>query len=157
MTANPNARTYLYEGWVNYYQPTPTSNKKRSALQKYDWDDAMISERKYWDKLADQASRVRQREPGTMSYIKHLMGITKQTVCDLTSPIFTIPVGSALRALRHRLFNPLPQDNFIGKDGNILRFDDIFLNPYVNWPKIWPENPEAIDNLQKQDPEKRTR
>lgn len=142
--ANPRARVYLYQTWVNLQGGDP--NSKFPPPHRFDWRAEMLAQRKVWDRIADEASRPSVRAPG--GWLSRLgWHATSDGGCPDTFPVFIVPVGQALVALLDRLAAPQPGDVFERPDGGRLTMADLFGNPYVDWPRDWPlaKGPAELD------------
>ena len=144
MNANPNARVYLYETWVGYQGGGNVGAYGPAAA--YDWSKKMIADRKLWEQAADQAMGPKIPEPGLFSKVKSFFA-KQQPPCAKGYPIFIVPTGTAKVKLLERLNNPQPEDHFVYADGRKFEFSDIFLNPYVDWPKKWPLSQEEAKKV----------
>jgi hypothetical protein len=142
--ANPAARVYLYQTWVNL------QDSKRTR----DWRADMIAQRQVWEGLARDASRPHVAAPGgwfaRLGFDAHSDG-----GCDKEIPVAIVPAGQALVALSDRLATPEPGDTFTWPDGRPLQLTDLFANPFVNWPAAAAGSsgrPAASGDLKLRDP-----
>jgi hypothetical protein len=157
--ANPSARVYLYQTWVNLQGADPYANYP--PADRFDWRSEMIAQRALWEELADTATRPRVRAPGWLSSL----GFPSATDagCSTEDSIFIIPVGNTFVALADRLSQPRPGDHFERPDGSKLKLADLFSNPYVDWPEDWPvrdgssdvDSAARLTGLRLHDPSKR--
>ncbi|HEX2842504.1 hypothetical protein [Hyphomicrobium sp.] len=144
--ANPAARVFLYESWINLHGTDPYAGYP--PMHEFDWGAEMVAQRGRWEALADGALQPRVPQPGWLARL----GLTSMTDggCVPKDPILIVPVGQALISLRDRLAEPRPGDRFDLPDGRRLAFSDLFENPYVNWPRNWPTRNANADELEAQ-------
>lgn len=144
-TANPAARVYLYENWVNFDGPEDQAGR-------FDWRQVMRAERTAWEELAEIARKPSVIRPSWRSFI---WPATSDGGCRVSDPIFIIPVGQALLALAERLERPRAGDMFELPGGQRLAMTDLVVNPYVKRPGIRPEDVSAQNTARiLRDPEK---
>lgn len=139
--ANPSARVYLYQTWVNF-QGNDTYSKFPPA-HKFDWRAEMVSQRKVWEQLADEASRAKVRAPGMLDRVGWTS--TSDAGCSVEDPIFIVPVGQALLALSDHLAGQEPGDVLKLPSGEPLTIGHAFGNTYADWPADWPLRDGAAD------------
>lgn len=159
MTANPAARVYLYQTWVNFQGGDV--HAKYPPLNKFDWRSEMIAQREVWEELALSAARPGVRAPGWLDRIGWTS--TGDAGCTVTAPIFIVPAGQALIDLSDRLARSAPDDGLTWPSGTRLRMVDMFGNAYVDWPANWPirgDTPDAdpksiLATLKLKDPARR--
>jgi hypothetical protein len=137
MKANPQARVYIFESWVHLQAISPYGSYPPPHL--YDWRKRMVQDRLLWERLADVASTASIPKPGWSSHLAAFLGISA-TAYKSNAPIFIVPVGTAMVELYDRLHEPRPWDDFSLPDGRRLAFEDLFSNPYIDWPSNWPLN-----------------
>jgi hypothetical protein len=125
-SANPQAQIYLYESWVNLQGGDPHAGYPPAHL--FNWRDEMRAARAAWETLADAASQPKVTEPGWLS---SFWPSTTNAGCDVTDPIFIVPVGRAMLALADRIASPEPGDAFELPTGARLAMTDLFANPYL--------------------------
>lgn len=132
--ANPAARVFLYESWINLHGTDPHAGYP--PMHKFDWRAEMRAQTPRWEALADGALAPRVAQPGWLASF----GIGSKTDggCAPQDPIRIVPVGQALIALYDRLASPRPEDRFERTDGTRLEFLDLIENPYINVPASWP-------------------
>ena len=141
-SANPAARLYLYQTWVNLQPNDPGS--KLPPAHRFDWRAEMLAQREVWENIADEASRPKVRAPG--GWFSRLgWSATSDGGCDSALTIFIVPVGQALVALSDRLAAPQAGDHFAWPHGNRLTLADLFRNPFVDWPEDWPVSDDSAD------------
>ncbi len=145
MNANPDARVYLYESWKGLQMPDDSDVVQVSA-SRFDWKETMRFERSVWNQIADEASSLQIQKPGVLSKISSFLGY-KEKSCNYKTPIYIVPVGTALVALFDRLKSPKENDDFTLSNGETLSFWKLFRNPYVDWPKEWPLSEEAAKKV----------
>jgi hypothetical protein len=141
MQANPSARVYLYQTWVNFQGTDPYA--KFPPPHRFDWHAEMTAQRAVWEELAASAARPGVRAPGRLERFGWTS--TSDGGCNATAPIFIVPVGQALVALSDRLSKPTPNDALAWPDGARLRMADFFSNAYIDWPADWPLGRGAAD------------
>jgi hypothetical protein len=128
LKANPKARVYLYQTWVNFQGSHRAGGKP--APEGFDWRAEMKAERVLWDELADAA-----RKPSVVApHWLHRLGwtSTSDAGCGIEDPIYSVPVGDALLALDARMAAPKPGDRFEWPDGRPFRLIDMVANPVVD-------------------------
>jgi hypothetical protein len=140
MEANPAARVYLYESWPHLQALSPHGNYP--SPHRYDWRERTLQDRRFWERLADEASTATIPKPGWLSRLTTFLGSSAPD-CKSTAPIFIVPVGTAMVELYDRLQQPRPEDDFSLPDGRRLAFADLFGNPYIDWPTNWPLNAQT--------------
>jgi hypothetical protein len=133
---NPEARVYLYEGWVHLYASDPDGGFL--PRPRFDWRKRMLADRKIWDRIADEAATGQVRAPGTLARLLRRLGLGEEQSCEPGGPIFTVPVGSALVALRERLEKKAPTEDWRLPDGRELELPMLFQNAWTSWPEGWP-------------------
>jgi hypothetical protein len=140
--ANPKARVYIYQTWVNLHASDP--NGKYGPPHRFDWRQSMAEQRKAWELFADLARLPEQRAPG--GWLARI-GIhpSSDAGCAISDPIFMVPVGNAFVAIRNRIQAPAPGDDFFKPNGHRLSIGDLFSNAYVDWPSDWPIAAGASD------------
>lgn len=145
--ANPDARVFLYQSWINLNADDPIAGFP--PIEHFDWRSAMVEDRKQWELLAKAALQPKVKSPGWLS--RFGMHSSTDGGCEPSSPILIVPVGEAMIALCDRLKQPKPGDDFALPGGAQLTFEDLFENPYINVPKNWPlkegevvEKPELV-------------
>lgn len=128
---HPEGRVYLYESWPHLQASDPDAHYV--AQNQYRWTDEVDYAREVWDRIGDQAATGSVVGPELEDRAKRFFA-TPDGQCEHDTPIFTIPVASAMRALAVRLrerhswaLGPRP-----------LTIEDLFLNPYEDWPDDWP-------------------
>lgn len=133
--ANPQARVFLYQTWVNFQGLDP--NATRLPPYQFDWRSEMLAQRAVWEEIADDASKPDVRTPG--GWLSRLgWTSTGNGGCDAEFPVSIIPVGNALVALADRIANPQAGDTLKWPDGKRVSMADFFANPYADWPPEWP-------------------
>jgi hypothetical protein len=137
--ANPAARVYLYQTWVNF-QGADVYAKYPSA-DKFDWRAEMVAQRKVWEQLADEGSRAKVREPGMMDKLGWTS--TGDGGCTIEDPIFMVPAGQAFVALFDHLVKLTPDETPKLTNGDPLTVGQLYGNPYVDWPSDWPLRGDA--------------
>lgn len=125
-TANPAARVYVYQTWVNLQGGAQASGSG------FDWRARMLAQRKAFDTLADQAAQPSVRTPGPFG--SRWLSYTTDGGCNVVSPILTVPVGATLVEIHDRIAAPRDGDRFELPDGRRLTLGDLFANPYLDWP-----------------------
>ncbi len=139
-SANPAARVYLYQTWVNFHGNDVYS--KFPPAHRFDWRAEMKAQRAVWEKLADDAARAKVRRPGLLDRVG--WSSTSDGGCSIEDPIFIIPVGNAFLALDDYLKRvgatapKLPS-------GEPLTIGGLFGNTFVDWPAVWPLPETAKD------------
>jgi hypothetical protein len=139
--ANPAARVYLYQTWVNFQGNDPYS--KFPPAHKFDWRAEMVAQRKVWEQLADEASRAKVRAPSFLDKIG--MTSTSDGGCSIEDPIFIVPAGQAFIALSDYLARQAPDKVIKLPGGEPFTIGDVFGNPYVDWPADWPLRDDVKD------------
>lgn len=133
--ANPHARVFLYQTWVNFQGQDP--NATPLPPYKFDWRSEMRAQRAVWEEIADAASKPRVRAPG--GWLSRLgWASTGNGGCDAEFPVSIVPVGDALVALADHIDRPQAGDILTWPDGKPLAMADFFANPYAEWPSEWP-------------------
>ncbi len=125
---NPAARVYVYECWSNLQVGEPGRFYPPASV--YDWPARLQSDRALWERLADEAAAGRVPPPGLRGRVARWLGVD---AAPGAGPIFLVPVGSVFRALLS-----LPPETRPRFAGRALRAEDLFTNPYVDWPSEWP-------------------
>jgi hypothetical protein len=141
LQANPAARVYLYQTWVNLQGVDP--HAKLPPPHLFDWRAEMVAQRKVWEDLALSAARPGVRAPGWLDRFGWTS--TSDAGCATTTPIFIVPAGQALVALWDRLARPAPNDGLRWPDGRRFTMADHFRNAYVDWPADWPMRGDSRD------------
>jgi hypothetical protein len=142
--ANPRARVYLYQTWVNL-QAGDTSAGYPS-VEQFDWFAEMARERAAWALLADTASKPGVRQPSALDRIGWVS--STDAGCTTSDPILIVPVGDVLVRIAQRMARPQPTDDFRLASAAMLSLTDMVANPIVNWPTDWPRTqPLAPDEL----------
>ena len=126
--ANPKSRVYLYEGWGWLHGDRSSFSALDNDYSK--WRSKILSNRKVWNKIADEASKTQVPSPGLVSYFQSFVNKPKP-LCKSEGPINIIPVGSALVELYDRLENPKKDDNFNLGNGERLSIGHLFKNAFV--------------------------
>lgn len=141
--ANPSARVYLYQTWVNFQGNDPYS--KFPPLSEFSWRDEMLAQRPAWEEVADAAAGPEVRAPGWLERLG--WGTTSDGGCTIHDPIFIVPAGQALVALHDHLAARQRDDVPSLPGGSPLTMKDLFGNPYLDWPVHWPtrEDGTSID------------
>ena len=139
--ANPAARVYLYQTWVNFHANDTYS--KFPPIHKFDWRAEMIAQRKIWEQLADEAARPEVRAPGMLDRIG--LGSKSDAGCSIEAPIFIVPVGQAMLALSDYLAKQETGDALRLPNGDVLTIGHVFGNTYVDWPQEWPLRDDTKD------------
>ena len=139
--ANPSARVYLYQTWVNFQANDKYSNYP--PAHRFDWRAEMIAQRKAWEELADTASRAEVRAPGMFDRIGWTT--TSDGGCKIEDPIFIVPAGQAFVALADHLASQKPGEAVKLPSGEPLTISHVYGNPYVDWPADWPLKGDAKD------------
>lgn len=132
--ANPSARVYLYQTWVNLQGNDPYS--KFPPLSEFNWRAEMIAQRRAWEEVADAAARPKVRAPGWFERIG--WAASSDGGCSIEDPIFIVPAGQALVALHDHLAAQQSGDVPSLPSGSRLTMEDLFGNPYLDWPSHWP-------------------
>jgi hypothetical protein len=160
-TANPGARVFLYQSWINLQGGDGGSGFP--PPHQFDWRTEMAKERVAWHALADAAARRSVRTPGASRWLDKLgWPSSGDAGCQVDDPIQIVPVGDTLVLLADRLAKPRPGDHFSRPDGSVLRLADLFANPYVDWPAHWPvaagvsagDSMAEVARLKRRDPAK---
>ena len=139
--ANPSARVYLYQTWVNFQGNDQYA--KYPPEHRFDWRAEMTAQRKVWEELADTASRAEVRAPGMLNRIGWTS--TSDGGCKIEDPIFIVPAGQAFVALADHLAAQKPGEAVKLPSGEPLTISHVYGNPYVNWPADWPLKGDAKD------------
>lgn len=128
---NPRAKVYLYESWDYLYG-------SRSSLQpyQYDWRSEMDKQRGLWQDIADSASLGCAVSPNSQAQIRSILSPSKPN--KDAAPILLVPVGQVFTRVFDRLKAPQASDDFRLSNSERLAFEDLFANPYNNWPEEWP-------------------
>lgn len=127
-TANPRARVFLYQSWINFQGGGSASGI--SSLSE--WRSAMARERAAWIELAETASRPDVRSPGPHRWLDKIGWNTRSDAgCRTEDPILIVPVGDALVRIFDRTVAPKPGDIFQRTDGSSFEASDFFANPYL--------------------------
>jgi hypothetical protein len=143
--ANPSARVYLYQTWVNLQ--AGDAGAGYPPVERFDWLAEMASQRTIWERLADNASKPGVRQPTSLDRIGWVS--STDAGCSTDDPILLVPVGNVLVRIGQRIARPQPADDFRLAGGATLTLADLFPNPYVNWPADWPLRlPAAPADLQ---------
>ncbi len=125
---NPAARVYVYECWSNLQVGEPGSFYPPASV--YDWPARLASDRALWEQVADEAAAGRVPTPGLRGRLERWLGVEP---APGAGPLFLVPVGSVFRKLA-----TLPLDARPRFEGRALRVEDLFANPYIDWPSEWP-------------------
>jgi hypothetical protein len=144
--ANPAARVFLYESWINLHGTDPHAGYP--PMHEFDWRAEMVEQRARWEALAVAALEPRISQPGWLAFLG--VGSQSDGGCAPQDPILIIPVGQALIALYDRIAKPRPEDRFERADGSRLELSDLIENPYVNLPRSWPVQESAADDVEAQ-------
>ena len=139
--ANPSARVYLYQTWVNFQGNDEHSNYP--PVHRFDWRAEMTAQRKVWEELADTASRAEVRAPGMFDRIGWTS--TSDGGCKIEDPILIVPAGQAFIALADHLASQKPGEAIKLPSGEPLTISHVYGNPYVDWPSDWPLKGDAND------------
>jgi hypothetical protein len=141
--ANPSARVYLYQTWVNLQ--AGDAGGGYPPIERFDWVAEMASQRTTWERLADSASRPGVRQPTSFDRIGWVS--STDAGCSTDDPILLVPVGNVLVRIGQRIAKPEPADDFRLASGDTMTLADLFSNPYVNWPRDWPlrQSAESAD------------
>ncbi len=144
--ANPSARVFLYESWINLHGSDPYAGYP--PMHEFDWRAEMVAQRARWEALADGALQPQVPQPSWRARL----GLKSMTNggCAPKEPIQIVPVGQALIVLHDRLANPRPGDRFERPDGRRLKISDLVENPYVNWPETWPTRDAKAEDVEAQ-------
>jgi hypothetical protein len=137
--ANPAARVYLYQTWVNFQAGDVYANYPPS--DKFDWRAEMVAQRKLWEQLADEGSHAKVREPGMLDKLG--WSSTGDGGCTIEDPIFIVPAGQAFVALFDHLAKLQPDETPKLTNGDPLTVGQLYGNPYVDWPSDWPLQGDA--------------
>ncbi|MGQ0457698.1 MAG: hypothetical protein ACT4OU_11615 [Hyphomicrobium sp.] len=132
--ANPAAKVYLYQTWINLQAGDPGAGYP--PTERFDWLAEMAKQRHVWEKLADEASQPAVRRPTILDRIGWVS--TDDAGCAVNDPIMVAPVGDVFVGIAKRLAAPHVTDIFKLPSGKDLTLGDLYANPYVNWPKEWP-------------------
>jgi len=144
MEANPEARVYLYESWPHLQALSPHGDYP--PPHRYDWRERTRQDRLLWERLADEASTATIPKPGWVSRLTAALS-SGAPACKPHTPIFMVPVGTAMVELYDRLREPRPEDDFSLPNGRRLAFEDLFGNPYIDWPTNWPLNVQTARSV----------
>ena len=139
--ANPAARVYLYQTWLNFH--ANDTYYKFPPAHRFDWRAEMVAQRKVWERLADEASRAQVRRPGLLDRV----GWTSNSDggCAIEDPILIVPAGQAFLALDDYLKSKSDSNAPKLPSGETLTIGHLFGNTYVNWPSDWPLPADAKD------------
>lgn len=139
--ANPAARVYLYQTWLNFHANDTYS--KFPPAHRFDWRAEMLAQRKVWEQLADEASRAQVRRPGLLDRV----GWTSSSDggCAIEDPILIVPAGQAFLALDDTLKSTGAANAPKLPSGEPLTVGHLFGNTYVDWPSDWPLPADAKD------------
>lgn len=131
---NPAGRVFIYQTWVNLQAGDPGAGF--GPPDRFDWRGRMKQSRRAWDTLAERVASGSVRRPTTFDRI----GWRSMTDagCANKDPVSIIPVGDVFLRLAERLGAPRPEDAFTLADGRRLAIEDLFSNPYIDWPENWP-------------------
>lgn len=133
LARRPDARTYLYEGWVNFQGLSDPDQPGEAA--SWDWPERMRLEQDGYTTVAARVSIGAFAPPGFLGRLSRWL--PSERVCPSREPVFVVPVATAMLALHDQL-------NQTGHDwrfeGRPMRTADLFVNPYVRWPEDWPRN-----------------
>ncbi len=132
--ANPLARVYIYQTWVNLQ--AGDAGAGYPPMERFDWIAEMARQRTTWELLADSASKPGVRRPTPFDRLGWVA--TTDAGCSIDDPILLVPAGNVLVRIAQRLASPAPADDFRLASGEALRLADMFSNSYVNWPEDWP-------------------
>lgn len=124
--ANPNARIYLYQTWVNLQGGERA--EKGAAYDAQHWRKDMAAQRRDWEWLVDTALNARVKCP---SWHNRLWPSYSDAGYVLMPPMFIVPAGNALIALADRMVSPKSGDCFTLPDDETLLLENLFENPYV--------------------------
>lgn len=133
---SPDARVYFYESWPHLQASDPDAHY--GPVHQWRWEDEVELVRPVWDRIADQAATGSVVGPELEDRVKRFFGPVDGQ-CEHDTPIFAIPVASAMRALAIRLKEP--HSWMLGPRS--LAIEDLFVNPYEDWPADWPTD-EAL-------------
>ncbi len=125
-SANANARIYVYESW-DYLYGTASS----LTQSDFDWGVAMDEQRLLWEKMSDEASFGAAISPRIKEQLKAL--ICPNAGYENRPPILIVPVGQVFKHLYESLCGEGAGEKLKLANGELLRFSDLFSNPYENW------------------------
>lgn len=128
--ANPSARVYLFQSWVDF--PGSPRGEAKAPSDRAGWREEMEAERVLWHELADIARTPAVEEP---HWLRRLgWSSVSDGGCKNEDPIYSVPVGSALLVLDERVSAPRPGDHFVWPDGKPFLLTDMVENPMVSSP-----------------------
>lgn len=136
VSRNPRARVYIYESWTHFRASDRTLGY--SEQDNYNFALRQGESRPEWDRLADVAGTGRVPRGDTWDTLERAVGQGEPVGCDPKAPIFIIPVATAMAALTSHLAEVAP--GWAYRDEQLV-MDDLFVNPYVEWPEGWPREP----------------
>ncbi len=125
-SVNTNARVYIYESW-DYLHGTGAS----LTPDEFDWGAAMTEQRALWERISDEASYGVAVTPSISDQL--MTFIRPKRAQKDRSPIFIVPVGQVFKRLYDMLCDEEKGQNITLVNGRLLRFSDLFSNPYTNW------------------------
>jgi hypothetical protein len=140
--ANPAGRVYVYQTWVHLHGSDKGAGYPPAHL--FDWRAEMVAQRQLWDDLADAVRAGDVQAPPW----QWLTRDDSRQDCDVSEPVFTVPVGQAMILLHDRLASPAPADDFVRADGLRFALSDLFSNPYEEAER----NPSAEAARRPRDP-----
>jgi hypothetical protein len=124
--ANPNARVYLYQTWVNLQEGD--ANALSRSASGVEWRTEMSTQRAGWEWLADAARKPKVTMP---SWHSRLWPAKTDMGCQSDDPIFMVPVGQAMIALADLLESLEADEKIMLANGSPLTLEDLFANPYI--------------------------
>lgn len=127
---NPRGRVYLFESWSSLQSANPADGLGSPA--RWDWAGRLREDRAIHEQIADRASAGAALEPG---WAGRLTRWVRRPTCRPEAPIFLVPVGTVLARLAERL-----RTEGWEYAGGPFEIDDLFVNPYVEWPDDWPRD-----------------
>ncbi len=128
LKANPRARVYLYQSWVDFQGSHPEDANAVPVGSA--WRAEMKAERVLWDELADAARKPAVAAPHWLSRLG--WSSISDGGCANEDPIYSVPVGNALLALDERLSASATGNSFQWPDGRALQMTDMVANPMVS-------------------------
>jgi hypothetical protein len=130
LRANPSARVYLYQSWVDF--PGSPRGEGKMPSDRAGWREDMEAERVLWRELADSARAPAVEEP---HWLRRLgWSSISDGGCKNEDPIYSVPVGNALLVLDERIAAPRSGDHFVWPDGKPFQLTDMVENPMVSSP-----------------------
>lgn len=129
----PDARTYLFEAWVNLHGLSDPDHPASAASWR--WAERMRAEQRGYTEVAARVSAGAVTPPGVLGRLTRWL--PSEQVCRARTPVFVVPVATAMLALDEQLSEPGHGWRF---DGRPMMTADLFVNPYVSWPEEWPQD-----------------